>query len=88
MPRLRAVTKSVSSATWRAPGVVYTCHSQTLCAACRRRVQWNGDRWIHLTVYARGMHEARPDLDLVVESDDHWLARPLELLELALMEPA
>ena len=83
MPRLRSVTKGASSATWRAPGAVYTRNSQTLCTACLRRVQWNGDRWIHLTVYARGMHEARPDLDLVVESDDCWLAQ-----KLALMEPA
>ena len=75
------VTKGPSPATLRAPDVEYTRHSQTLCTACQRRVQWNGDRWIHLTIYARGMHEARPDLDLVVESDDTWLAQKLMLME-------
>ena len=79
----RSIAKSASSATWRRPGVEYTRHSQTLCMACQRRVQWNGDRWIHLTIYACGMHEARPDLDLVVESDDTWLAQKLALMETA-----
>ena len=81
MASLLSITKSASSATWRKPGVEYTRHSQTLCTVCLRRVQWNGDRWIHLTIYARGMHEARPDLDLVVESDDTWLAQKLMLME-------
>lgn len=81
MMKLRSITKSASSATWRKPGVEYSRNSQTLCTACQRRVQWNGDRWIHLTIYARGMHEARPDLDLVVESDDTWLAQKLMLME-------
>ena len=85
MAKLRSVTKSASSATWRKPGVKYSRNSQTLCTACQRRVQWNGDRWIHLTIYARGMHEARPDLDLVVDSADTWAAQKLALVE---AEPA
>ena len=81
MAKLRSVTKSASSATWRKPGVEYTRHSQTLCTPCQRRVQWNGDRWVHLVVCACGMHEARPDLDLGVESDDPWEAEKLLLME-------
>ena len=77
----RSIAKSASSATWRRPGVEYTRHSQTLCTACQRRVQWNGDRWIHLTIYARGMHDAFPDFDPVVESDDPWQAEKLVLME-------
>jgi hypothetical protein len=68
-----------SPATACRPGL--TRNSQTLCTACQRRVQWNGDRWIHLTIYARGMYDARPDLDLVVESDDPWQAEKLVLME-------
>jgi len=52
-----------------------------LCTACRRRVQWNGKRWIHLTIYAKGMHDARPDLDLVEDSSDPWAAEKLALME-------
>ena len=81
MASLRSITKSASSATWRKPGVDYSRNSLTLCTACQRRVQWNGDRWIHLTIYARGMHEARPDLDLVVDSADTWAAQKLALVE-------
>lgn len=76
----RSIAKTPGSpATACRPGL--TRNSQTLCTACQRRVQWNGDRWIHLTIYARGMHDARPDLDLVVESDDTWLAQKLMLME-------
>ena len=85
MAGLRSIAKSASSATWRKPGVEYSRNSQTLCTACQRRVQWNGDRWIHLTIYARGMHDARPDLDLVVDSADTWAAQKLALVE---AEPA
>lgn len=84
--KLRKVTKSASSATLRKPGVEYTRHSQTLCMACQRRVQWNGDRWIHLVVYARGLHEARPDLDLIVDSadsSDPWAVEKLTVIEAA-----
>ncbi len=81
MAGLRSIAKSASSATWRKPGVEYSRNSQTLCTACQRRVQWNGDRWIHLTIYARGMHDAFPDLDLVIESDDPWQAEKLALME-------
>lgn len=56
-------------------------NSQTLCTACRRRVQWNGGRWIHLTIYAKGMHDARPDLGLVVDSSDTRQAQKLEAME-------
>ena len=78
----RGVAKAPASpATLCMPGVVYTRHSQTLCVICQRRVQWNGDRWIHLTVFARGLHDARPDLGLVVESDDPRQAQKLEAME-------
>jgi hypothetical protein len=80
MPRGK-VKVTASTATMRAPGVEYSRNSQTLCTACQRRVQWNGSRWIHLVVYARGMHEARPDLGLVIESGDPWVAEKLALLE-------
>ena len=76
----RSIAKTPgSSATACRPGL--TRNSQTLCTACQRRVQWNGDRWIHLTIYARGMHDAFPDFDLVVESDDPWQAEKLVLME-------
>ena len=60
---------------------LYSPNSQTLCTACRSRVQWNGKRWIHLTIYAKGMHDARPDLDLVEDSSDPWAAEKLALME-------
>jgi hypothetical protein len=59
----------------------YSHSSQTLCTACRRRVQWNGKLWIHLTIYAKDMHTALPDLNLVVDSSDPWAAQKLELTE-------
>lgn len=85
MPRRGVAKAPASPATMRQPGIEYTRHSQTLCTACQRRVQWNGKRWIHLVIYARGIHEARPDLDLVVESDDLLALGKLILLE---AEPA
>ena len=63
----------------------YSRNAQTLCTVCGRRVQWNGKRWIHLVVYARGMHDAKADLDLIVDSSDPWLAEKLALTE---AEPA
>jgi|GEM_PF-6945742 hypothetical protein len=81
MPR-RGVTKAPAwPATLRMPGVDYTRHSQTLCVVCQRRAQWNGDRWIHLTVFARGIHDARPDLGLVIDSSDPRDAQKLALME-------
>jgi hypothetical protein len=42
MAKLRSVTKSASSATWRKPGVEYTRHSQTLCMATslQDKIKW------------------------------------------------
>ena len=81
MPRRGVAKAPASPATLRMPGVVYTRHSQTLCVVCQRRVQRNGDRWIHLTVFARGIHDARPDLGLVIDSSDTWHAQKLEAME-------
>lgn len=61
--------------------VQYSRSAQTLCTVCQRRVQWNGKRWIHLVVYARGMHDARPDLDLVIDSSDPVPAEKLSVME-------
>lgn len=54
---------------------------QTLCRQCRRRVQSNGDRFIHLVIYARGMHDADPDLNQVGDGADVWHVESLKLLE-------
>ena len=58
-----------------------TRNSQTLCLVCQQRVQWNGRRWIHLTIYGRGMHDARPDVDLAGDASDLWFAEKLRLSE-------
>ena len=63
----------------------FTRNSQTLCRICKRRVQWNGKRWIHLTIYARGMHDASANLDMVIDSSDLFAAEKLRLTE---AEPA
>ena len=59
----------------------FTRDSQTLCTVCQRRIQWNGKRWIHLTIHAARMHDGVPDLDLVVDSSDPWAAQKLALME-------
>lgn len=73
MAKPAKLSTPASTATMRRPGAEYSRNAQTLCCACLRRVQWNGQRWIHLTVYARFIHEAIPDLDLVADSSDPWL---------------
>ena len=55
--------------------------SQTLCTACQRRVEWNGKRWVHLVVYARGLHDARADVDMIGDGADPWHVEKLKVQE-------
>ena len=59
----------------------YARGQQTLCVSCRRRVESNGQRFIHLVIYGNNEHEAIPDSDLICDKDDPWEAEKLRLME-------
>jgi hypothetical protein len=59
----------------------YARGQQTLCTVCQRRAQSNGQRFIRLTIDGNDMHEAKPDVGMVIDGNDPWAAEKLRLME-------
>lgn len=53
----------------------------SLCMNCRRRVESNGERFIHLVIYGNNVHPAEPNPHLVGDGNDVWFAEKLRLME-------
>jgi hypothetical protein len=61
----------------------YSRGQQTLCMACKRRVESNGDRFVHLVIYGHNIHAAEPDSTLAGDSSDPWFVEKLKMMEAA-----